>query len=46
MDLGLVERDQDGWIVLTVSGEIDIATARHDGDESVQLPRRFFHRAD
>ena len=27
MDLGLVERQQDGWTVLTVSGEIDIATA-------------------
>src|SRR2546423_11636914 len=27
MDLGLVEREQDGWTVLAVSGEIDIATA-------------------
>ena len=27
MDLGLVEREQDEWTVLTVSGEIDIATA-------------------
>ncbi|MEY2458637.1 MAG: anti-sigma factor antagonist [Acidimicrobiaceae bacterium] len=27
MELGLVVRDQDGWVVLAVSGEIDIATA-------------------
>ena len=27
MELGLVVRDQDAWTVLTVSGEIDIATA-------------------
>ena len=27
MELGLVVRDQDGWAILTVSGEIDIATA-------------------
>ena len=27
MELGLVVRDQDDWAVLTVSGEIDIATA-------------------
>jgi|SRR5437762_5906555 len=27
MDLGLVEREQDGWTVLAVSGEVDIATA-------------------
>jgi anti-sigma B factor antagonist len=27
MDLGLVVSEQDGWAVLTVSGEIDIATA-------------------
>ena len=27
MELGLVVREQDGWAVLAVSGEIDIATA-------------------
>ena len=27
MELGLVVREQDGWAILTVSGEIDIATA-------------------
>lgn len=27
MELGLVVREQDAWSVLTVSGEIDIATA-------------------
>lgn len=27
MELGLVVREQDGWSVLEVSGEIDIATA-------------------
>jgi len=27
MDLGLAERSDAGWTVLTVSGEIDIATA-------------------
>jgi anti-sigma B factor antagonist len=27
MELGLVVREQGGWAVLTVSGEIDIATA-------------------
>jgi anti-sigma B factor antagonist len=27
MELGLVVREQDAWAVLTVSGEIDIATA-------------------
>jgi len=27
MELGLVEREVDGWTVLAVSGEIDIATA-------------------
>jgi anti-sigma B factor antagonist len=27
MDLGLAERSEAGWTVLTVSGEIDIATA-------------------
>ena len=27
MELGLAVRDQDAWTVLTVSGEIDIATA-------------------
>jgi len=27
MDLGLAERTDAGWTVLTVSGEIDIATA-------------------
>jgi anti-sigma B factor antagonist len=27
MELGLVVREQDGWSVLAVSGEIDIATA-------------------
>ena len=27
MELGLAVRDQDAWAVLTVSGEIDIATA-------------------
>jgi len=27
MELGLVVREQDDWAVLTVSGEIDIATA-------------------
>ncbi|HEV3226643.1 MAG TPA: STAS domain-containing protein [Acidimicrobiales bacterium] len=27
MELGLIVREQDGWTVLAVSGEIDIATA-------------------
>ena len=27
MELGLAAREQDGWTVLAVSGEIDIATA-------------------
>ena len=27
MELGLAEREHDDWTVLTVSGEIDIATA-------------------
>jgi anti-sigma B factor antagonist len=27
MELGLAVRDQDGWAVLSVSGEIDMATA-------------------
>ena len=27
MELGLVVREQDGWAILSVSGEIDMATA-------------------